>query len=495
MKFIIYIFLVCIVVSPVYSQLTQLESIFPLYKVTVPTKKPQALPQILACKDQMYSFVNLTGTLEYYQGPLWKKLPKNQFIVHSYQSNLDKRILSKPFGLFRGEVVNSIVDSNGLLLLTTTAQLHHSTLPKKKKFEKALNSDSIYLTCIDPSTSVRWSRAFGITNSSYIQYHSVEHKNGFHKVFFQVKDTLYLYSLLPSGLTESVKRYAIPQHHKVSFSHISSNEELIVVTTRIWPQYEISLEEQHFVLSYSIIQTLKWKEYVSGTRFEVFIKSFLVDTKGSVYLLGNFLNEITSAFTTVKSKGQQDIFVIKISKQGSTLGVFGIGGKEGDNFGAATLTKTNDLILSGQMYSTGTVLNEVLDFNQKPFTFVSKISNDNRLIFAKVFGGYSVVHNKITEDHHKRILLVGMFKDTLTTRNGDVLISKGGNDFYLATYDEYGNFEAVQPFGSEADESYLLNVLLIPNNSVSVLAYTTGILNAKKEREYSQVLWRFKYQR
>ena len=495
MKFSFSLLFAFISFLPLQSQLTQLEAYFPLYKTIVPSKEPQVLPQTVAINDQMYSFANVTGVLEYFKGPDWETLPKNQFVIHSYQSTLDNRLISKPFGLFRGSVVNTTIDSLGNLYLTTTAKLFYSSLPKKKKFEKVLDSDSIYVTCVDPKTLVKWSKTFGVTNESNIQFHSFEFKGNQARIYFQSKDTLYQHEVNQQGVTESIKKYVIPANHKVSFIKTNLLDELIVLTTRVWPQYEISLEEQHLLLSFSIVQTLKWKEYISGTRFEVFVKSLLVDSKGTIYIVGNFLKEITSNFTTIKSKGQQDIFIIKVSSQGKTISVHGIGGSEGDNLSAATISQNNDLIFSGQMYGRGTVLNEVLDNNGKAFTFLAKISEDNRVVFAKVFGDYSVSYHKITEDHFKRILLVGMFSDTLQTRNGDILVSKGGTDFYFSLYDDFGNMEAVEPFGTSGDEAMIIDYLLTPNRKISLISYTSTVIQDKKQKEYSLNLWRYKYQR
>ncbi len=489
------LFLFCFLVSiSVQSQLTELESFYPLYKITVPGKEPQMLPKTLAINDQMYSFASVTGSLEYFKGPNWEKLPKNQFSIISFQSNLDKRIISKPFGLFRGSVVNSTLDSSGKLYMTTTAKLH-TTLPKKKTFEKQLDSDSIYVTCVLPSTSVQWSRSFGFTNASNIQFHTINFTKDIAKVYFQAKDTLYQFDVDSQGSLVSQKRYAIPKTHKVSFLATNLADELIVLTTKTWGQYEISYEEQHLLITYNVLQTIKWQEYISGTRFEVFIKSLLVDSKGTIYIIGNFLKEITSDFTTIKSKGQQDIFIIKVSSQGKTILVNGIGGADGDNISAVTMTSSNELILSGQMYSAGTILNEKLEFFNQPFTFVAKISSDNRIIFAKVFGGYSVLHSKITEDHYKRILLIGSYKDSLLVRDGRKLVSKGGNDFFLATYDEHGNLEAYEPFGTADDESLILEYVFIPNNRFTLVTYNTKFIPETKQKEYSQVLWRYRYQR
>lgn len=494
MKFPLLCFLCFLLSVSLQSQLTELESFYPLYKITVPGKEPQMLPKTLGINDQMYSFVQVSGNLEYYKGPNWDKVPKNQFSIISFQSNLDKRIFSKPFGLFRGAVVNSTIDSSGNLYLTTTAKLH-TTLPKKKTFEKPLDSDSIYVTCILPSTSVQWSRSFGFTNASAIQFHTINFIKEIAKVYFQAKDTLYQFDINSQGKIESEKRYAIPKTHKVSFLATNPAGELVVLTTKTWGQYEISFEEQHLLITYNILQTIKWQEYISGTRFEVFIKSLLVDSKGTIYVIGNFLKEITSDFTTVKSKGQQDIFIIKVSSQGKTVLVNGIGGTDGDNISAVLLTSSNELILSGQMYSAGTILNEKLEFFNQPFSFVAKISPDNRIIFAKVFGGYSVLHSKITEDHYKRILLIGSYTDSLLIRDGKRLVSKGGNDFFLATFDEHGNLEAYEPFGTVDDESLILDCIFIPNNRFTLITYNSKIIPEKKQKEYSQVLWRYRYQR
>jgi len=494
MKFFILYSLCFFLSISVYSQLTELESNYPLYRITVPGKEPQMLPKTLAINDQMYSFALVSGALDYYKGPNWEMVPKNQFTIISFQSNLDKRIFSKPFGLFRGAVVNSTLDSSGNLYLTTTAKLH-STVPKKKTFEKPLDTDSIYVTCILPSTSVQWSRSFGFTNASDIQFHTIHFTKNLAKIYFQSKDTLYQFDVNSQGNIETQKQYAIPKKHRVSFLATNPAEELIVLTTKTWGQYEISYEEQHLLITYNVFQTIKWQEFISGTRFEVFIKSLLVDTKGTIYVVGNFLKEITSDFTTVKSKGQQDIFIIKVSSQGKTILVNGIGGADGDNISAVTLSSSNDLILSGQMYSKGTILNEKLEFFNQPFTFVAKISSDNRIVFSKVFSGYSVLHSKITEDHYKRILLIGSFKDTLLIRDGKQLVSKGGNDFFLATYDEFGNLEAYEPFGTADDESLILDCVFIPNNRFTIITYNSKLIPEKKTKEYSQVLWRYRYQR
>jgi len=216
-----------------------------------------------------------------------------------------------------------------------------------------------------------------------------------------------------------------------------------------------------YILKISKDGDLIWVKSIGGDDSGWFTTKNMitVDSFGNCYIIGRFIGQ--RDFDTglnmynIKSKGESDIFILKLNKNGNFLWVKSFGSFKEDSGYAINIDN------SGDIYATG-IFNGKVDFNPDNgvFDLISKGKNDifilkldslGNFIWAKSFGGNGEDNAiSISNDNNNDVYLTGNFQNTVDVDFGTNIFSiksEGKSDVFILKLDSLGNFIWVKSFG------------------------------------------------
>ncbi|MBP8033011.1 MAG: SBBP repeat-containing protein [Bacteroidia bacterium] len=238
-----------------------------------------------------------------------------------------------------------------------------------------------------------------------------------------------------------------------------------------------------FVLKLNANGDLLWVKKVGGTADDRGY-SIKVDASGNVYSTGSFLGNAdfdlsTPATQTLTSKGQADVYVLKLDPNGNFVWVKQLGGSQGD------FPKAIDLDASGNSFVSGSY-SGTCDFDPSVSTytvqatgasdiFLSKLDAAGNFVWAKSFGSVGTdVSFCVNIDNNDNILIGGLFEGTVDfdlSASTNTLTSYGFQDACILKLDVNGDYVWAKQMGCSIDNDQC--------NAISTDAlgnvYATGI--------------------
>lgn len=198
--------------------------------------------------------------------------------------------------------------------------------------------------------------------------------------------------------------------------------------------------------------------------------SIVTDSSKNIFVTGYFKDTATFNGIKVVSAGESDIFIVKYHNSGLMEWVKTAGGPS-DDF-------CNDITVdgSGNIYITGT-FQGIANFDTIALTsmgaedfFIAKYDNLGNFQWVQRSNGTQTeVGVDIFSSISGDIYVAGFFYDTATF-SGTSIISSGGSDIFIAKYDTAGVLQWIQKTGgNNMDFSYTINV------DASDFVYLTGI--------------------
>ena len=197
--------------------------------------------------------------------------------------------------------------------------------------------------------------------------------------------------------------------------------------------------------------------------------TFLSD--GSAALFGHFEGTISFGDLTFNSKGEDDGFILKIDQDGNREWGLHLSNSADVYTNAIESLPDGSIIVYGEYEQTleigGTTLKTgAKDSNTNDDIFVSRISSEGKVVWAKSFGGLGdidsgdigVSYNEATDKAH--VVIAGAFEKSITFGT-TTLTSKGNDDAFTAKLD-VDTGEAVwakRLGGDEEDDHYGVAVL------------------------------------
>ena len=207
------------------------------------------------------------------------------------------------------------------------------------------------------------------------------------------------------------------------------------------------------------------KSFSSSVRVEGV--SIVVDALGNVYTTG--IMEDSANFdpgmsnTTLVTNGGSDIFISKLDAAGNFLWAKSVGGFDNE-IGRSMYTD-----LSGNVYTTGTFGQSVVDFDPGPGIFnlsqpvsqsyfILKLDPLGNFVWAKDIpvGGQFFAACDISGDSFGNIYTTGTFTGTRDLDPGAGvynLSSAGSKDIFIQKIDSSGNFKWAKNMGGSADDA------------------------------------------
>lgn len=191
-----------------------------------------------------------------------------------------------------------------------------------------------------------------------------------------------------------------------------------------------------------------------------------IDSQGNLYLIGHFddladLNPDKLKSLNLKSKGEYDVFVMKLNNLGNLIWVKTFGGLGYDNGNSLTLDNYGNLYVTGTFYETvdfdpDTLKTSNLTSNGKSDIFISKFDDMGNFIWVKSIGGKGQDQGSLRFGPSGSIYVYGGFEDSIDfdpdVSKTYLLTSAGKNDMFISKLDRNGNFLWAKSIGgSEFD--------------------------------------------
>jgi hypothetical protein len=251
-------------------------------------------------------------------------------------------------------------------------------------------------------------------------------------------------------------------------------------TTDFNPDSSVWNEESNgnadaFILKLDKDGTFIWVKKFGGINNEDG-RSVSLDKNNMLYAIGSFASTVTMAATTLISKGDNDVFVLKLDTAGQLVwakAIGGIGYEEGASIHAD---------LNGNVYLAG-AFSYTVDFDPGDLTnnvttldgfdaFVCKLNADGVFDWVRTIGGKGGFEwaNSVTTDLNGSIYAMGAYEDTAfydKEQPTKSLVSSGSTDVFIIKYSPINT-------GINTYENSISPIKIYPNPS-NGLIYMEGL--------------------
>jgi gliding motility-associated-like protein len=238
-----------------------------------------------------------------------------------------------------------------------------------------------------------------------------------------------------------------------------------------------------FVLKLDAAGKFVWAQRMGGVSSDEG-EAIATDSYGNIVVTGYFEQSANLAtgvgvFSNVTSNGGKDIFVLKLSGDGTFLWGGSMGGSSEDNGTSVCIDAADNVYVSGYFYGSadfdpgGSV--STLDGNPyKTSVFVVKIDSYFNFIWAKQIGGTGLDYGLgMCLDNFGSIYITGDYAGVTDFDPGEQvfnLSSNGYEDIFISKLDNNGNFIWAKSMGSVANEDVGRSIFVDPSANI----YTTG---------------------
>lgn len=188
--------------------------------------------------------------------------------------------------------------------------------------------------------------------------------------------------------------------------------------------------------------TLQWQKTLGGSAYD--FAHAVVATRDSSYLVAGYAR--SSNGDVALNNGQEDLWILKLDRNGSLLWQKSYGGTGGDGATAARQTADGGYLLTGTTHSYNI---DVVGSHGGHEIWLVKIDGSGNMQWSKCFGGTShddAADLKICNDGGA--ILAGI----TTSVNGDVTENNGISDYWLVKVNESGSMEWQTSLGGSAED-------------------------------------------
>lgn len=234
-----------------------------------------------------------------------------------------------------------------------------------------------------------------------------------------------------------------------------------------------------FISKFSSNGELKWSILMGGQN-EDYLNGITVDSKNEITIIGNTKSEdfATSTFNTPLNNNSFDIFILKMTENGSLVWKNLLGGISDDFSTSISSDSQNNVIFTGYTNSSDfPTLNAFSDTYTPPFYdgFVTKLSPKGEIEWSTYIGGVANDSgNDVAIDPQNNILITGnTWSYNFPTKNGyDDMYNRAGDSF-ITKFSTTGQHEWGMFLGG-ISKDLGLNIAIDSQNYVIVTGITSS---------------------
>ena len=193
----------------------------------------------------------------------------------------------------------------------------------------------------------------------------------------------------------------------------------------------------YWVIKLSASGEKQWSKFFGGTFTDTSYGAIQVENNNYIIIGSSDSNDVD----ITGSKGTYDFWILKLSEEGNLIWEKSFGGSEIDEARAITMASDGNYAIVGDTRSNDI---DVSKNNGAADLWVIKITPDGSLIWEKSFGGSSFdVGRSINKTSDNGFIISGSSRSA----DGDVSINQGQNDVWLLKIDANGNLEWQKTIG------------------------------------------------
>lgn len=201
------------------------------------------------------------------------------------------------------------------------------------------------------------------------------------------------------------------------------------------------------------------------------------DHSGGVVISGYFWGTINFGGGNLVSNGFGDAFILKVSAaDGSYVWAKKRGGTNIDQGSAIAVDTADNVFAVGFFQGTVDFVSSTLVSAGGKDVFVTKLSSDGTAVWAKGYGGTGLdLANAVEVDSLGIVAVGGVFSGTANF-DGTVLVSAGSTDGYVATLLTNGTIHWIKRFGGTGGET-LAGLAISSTRSIAVIGDFASTVN------------------
>jgi hypothetical protein len=368
------------------------------------------------------------------------------------QNNINPEWLINSNGDEWGVVSDQVTDENGMIYLTGNFT---SSFGLGNSSEKLTGNNCIFIAKVKPNGCVDWIKKISCTNNCSANSIIVGH-NGY----------IYLSGNFNGEINEG------------NFSLNSSGKK------------------NAFIVKFDTRGKVEWGSGINGNfrNKHIFLSQ---DSKGDLIFAGSFSGELFLNNSHFDSRYYYDIAIAKLNDEGEITGSQIMGGKADDLVNDLTLTRENEIIITGSFEKEFQINEQTLLSNGQMDIFMVKLDENLRLIQAHQFGGvYDDIGKTVLLDNENNLLLAGTFTDRLYFNKSYQLESTGKCDVFLSKFDENDKLTWCKSFGGAAND-YVNSMDINNSNDIYLIGSYRGTIERGSEKieseEFSSDIFLVKY--
>lgn len=201
-----------------------------------------------------------------------------------------------------------------------------------------------------------------------------------------------------------------------------------------------------FVAKWDSSGKLQWAKDFGADGNDV-AHGLATDSAGNIILTGRYQQFIDFGKGKLRSNGNNEIFITKLTPAGELLWARSIGALH-DDVGRAVAVDVQDNIYLGADITTNTMLDgKKLDIKGQTDAGVIKFDANGNVQWATTWGGaFQEILVSLAVDPAGGVIAVGAFKDKMVI-NGETHKSKGGSDMFVVKLDTNGKVQWARTWG------------------------------------------------
>jgi len=221
------------------------------------------------------------------------------------------------------------------------------------------------------------------------------------------------------------------------------------------------------------IDVWQWAKQAGGTDYD-FGQDIAIDSSGNSYITGYFPGNASFGTTELTSSGGIDIFVAKLDSDGNWLWAQKAGGTSDDGGYSIAIDSSGNSYVTGYFHSTASFGNITLTSSGSYDIFVAKLDSNGNWLWAKKAGGTSDDYGySIAIDSSGNSYVTGYFYSTASFGT-TTLTSSGDCDIFVAKLDSSGNWLGANQAGGTG-EDYGFSIAIDSSGNSYVTGYFQGI--------------------
>jgi len=214
---------------------------------------------------------------------------------------------------------------------------------------------------------------------------------------------------------------------------------------------------------------VEWVTQVGGEYADQ-ITHLDVDPAGNLYVLGHFKGELVLGGATLKSAGDDDLFVGRFDAVGNHVWSQRLGNAFQERAGGLTVDPAGHVAITGSFDKDLDVLGTPVLSKGESDVFVVRLTPDGELLWVKTFGGERAdMGLAIDADRAGNLVVAGGFETTIDFGGGPFK-TRGYMDGFIAKLDATGKHVWSQRWGAKDQDVGLAVAVLLDGT-----AFTAGV--------------------